>query len=90
MLSNHNALQHSSLLKILVVKQQKYKQIDLEYFQMSYASLPVRKQCPCSGTTSESYKPTFHGGYLSCNMSYGGAATIQVFRPLWWRYSYST
>ena len=33
MLSNHNASQHSSLLKILVVKQQKYKQIDLEYFQ---------------------------------------------------------
>ena len=57
---------------------------------MSYASPPVQKQCSRSGTTSESYKPTFHGGHLSRNMSYGGAATIQVFRPPRRRYSYST
>jgi len=28
--------------------------------------------------------------HLSCNTSYGGAATIQVFRLLWQRYSYLT
>ena len=58
--------------------------------RVSYASSPVWKQCPRSGTTSESYKPTFHGGHLSCNMSYGGAATIRIFRPPQRRYSYST
>ena len=31
--------------------------------------------------TSEPYKPAFHGGHLSRNMSYGGAATLQVFCP---------
>ena len=30
--------------------------------------------------TSEPYKPAFHGDYLSRNTSYGGAATLRVFR----------
>ena len=31
---------------------------------------------PCGDATSELYKPTFYGGHLSRNMSYGGAATL--------------
>ena len=45
---------------------------------------------PCGDATSEPYKPAFHGGHLSCNMSYGDAATLRVFRLLRRRYSYST
>jgi len=35
---------------------------------------------PTVKTTSEPYKPAFHGGHLSRNMSYGSAATLQIFR----------
>jgi len=45
---------------------------------------------PCSDITPKTYKPTFHGSHFSCNMSYGGAATLRVFRLPQWRYSYST
>ena len=38
-----------------------------------------RKLHPCGDATSEPYKPAFHGGHLSHSMSYGGAATLQVF-----------
>ena len=51
---------------------------------------PSRKLHPCGDIISKSYKPTFHGGYLSCNMSYGCAATLWVFCLLQQRYSYST
>ena len=57
---------------------------------LSYASPPVWKQRSRSETTSEPYKPAFHGGHLSRNTSYGSAATIQVFCLPQWRYSYST
>ena len=57
---------------------------------MSYASPPVWKQRPRGETTSEPYKPAFHGGHLSRNTSHGSAATLQIFRLLWRRYSYST
>ena len=43
---------------------------------------------PCGDATSEPYKPAFHGGHLSRNTSYGGAATLQIFRLPWRRYSY--
>jgi len=46
---------------------------------MSYAGPPVQKQHPRSETTSEPYKPAFHGSHLSHNMSHGGAATLWVF-----------
>ena len=55
-----------------------------------YTSPPVQKQCSCGETTSEPYKPTFHGSHLSRNMSYGSAAILRVFCLPWWRYSYST
>jgi len=42
---------------------------------ISYTSSPVQKQHSHGETISEPYKPAFHGGYLSCNMSHGGAAT---------------
>ena len=45
---------------------------------------------PRGDATSEPYKPAFHGSHLSRNTSYGGAATLRVFRLPWWRYSYST
>jgi len=45
---------------------------------------------PRSEVTSKSYKPAFHGSYLSHNTSHGGAATLWIFRLLWRRYSYST
>jgi len=35
---------------------------------------------PHGDVTSKTYKPAFHGGHLSCNTSYGGAATLWVFR----------
>jgi len=57
---------------------------------LSYASLLVQKLHPHSGITSKTYKPTFHSGHLSCNTSYGSAATIQVFHLPWQKYSYST
>ena len=57
---------------------------------MSYTSPPVWKQHPCGETTSEPYKPAFHGGHLSCNMFYDGVATLWIFRLPQWRYSYST
>jgi len=57
---------------------------------VSYTNPPVQKQRPCGETTSEPYKPAFHGGHLSRNMSHGGAATLRIFRLPWQRYSYST
>ena len=39
-----------------------------------------RKLHPRGDATSEPYKPAFHGGHLSRNTSYGGAATFRVFR----------
>ena len=57
---------------------------------VSYTSLSVRKQHPRGETTSEPYKPAFHGSHLSHNMSHGGAATLQIFRLPRRRYSYST
>ena len=45
---------------------------------------------PRGDATSEPYKPAFHGGHLSCNMSHGGAATFRIFHLPWRRYSYST
>jgi len=42
---------------------------------LSYASPLVRKLHPHSEVTSKTYKPAFHGGHLSHNMSYSGAAT---------------
>ena len=45
---------------------------------------------PCGDATSEPYKPTFHGGHLPRNTSYGGAANLRVFRLPRRRYSYST
>ena len=49
-----------------------------------------RKLHPRGDATSEPCKPTFHGGHLSRNTSYGGAATLRVFRLPQRRYSYST
>ena len=57
---------------------------------VSYASPLVQKLHLHSEVTSKSYKPVFHSGYLSCNMSYSSVATIQVFCLPWQRYSYST
>ena len=48
------------------------------------------KLYPCGDATSEPYKPASYGSHLSCNTSYGSAATLQVFRLPWWRYSYLT
>ena len=45
---------------------------------------------PRGDATSEPYKPAFHGGHLSRNTSYGGAATLRIFCLPWRRYSYST
>jgi len=45
---------------------------------------------PHSDATSKPYKPAFHGSHLSHNTSYGGAATLRIFRLPWRRYSYST
>ena len=45
---------------------------------------------PRGDATSEPYKPAFHGGHLTSNTSYGGAATLQIFRLPRRRYSYST
>ena len=55
-------------------EKEKMKERDL-----SYTSPPVQKQHPCGETTPKSYKPASHSGHLSCNMSYGSAATLQVF-----------
>ena len=65
--------------------------VDIALFvQMSYAILPTWKLHFCSDINSELYKPTFHGGHLSCNTFYDGAATLQIFCLPWQRYSYST
>ena len=45
---------------------------------------------PHSEVTSKSYKSAFHSGHLFHNMSYGGAAIIQVFHLPQQRYSYPT
>ena len=49
-----------------------------------------RKLHPHGDATSEPYKPAFHSSHLSRNTSYGGAATLRVFRLPQQRYSYST
>ena len=46
---------------------------------MLYVSLPVWKLYLCGEVISKTYKPAFHGGHLSYNMSYSIAATLQVF-----------
>ena len=57
---------------------------------LSYAHPPVWKLHPHSDIISKLCKPAFHSSYLSHNMFYGGAATIQIFCLPQWRYSYST
>ena len=52
--------------------------LDLELV-VSYASPPIWKLHSCSEIISKLYKPAFHSSHLSCNTSYGGAATLQVF-----------
>ena len=49
------------------------------FVNLSYTSPPVRKQRPCGETTSEPYKPAFHGSHLSRNTSYSGAAILRAF-----------
>ena len=51
---------------------------------------PSGKLHPRGDATSEPYKPVFYSSHLSRNTSYGGAATLWVFRLPRWRYSYST
>jgi len=46
---------------------------------LSYASPPIWKLYLHSDIISKLYKPTFYNSHLSHNMSYGGAATLQVF-----------
>jgi len=58
--------------------------------KMSYAIPPTWKLHSCGDINSKLYKPVFHGGHLSRNTSYGGAATLWVFHLPQWRYSYST
>ena len=43
---------------------------------VSYASPPVQKLHPHGDIISKLYKPAFHGGHLSCNISYSSAAII--------------
>ena len=43
---------------------------------VSYASPPIWKLHPCGDIISKLYKPTFHNGHLSCNMSYSGDTTL--------------
>ena len=50
---------------------------------ISYISPPIWKLHPHGDIISKLYKPTFHSGHLSHNMSYGGAATLQVFHLPW-------
>jgi len=57
---------------------------------MLYASPSVQKLHSCSDIISQLYKPIFHSGHLSCNMSYGSTATIHVFHLPQWKYSYLT
>ena len=57
---------------------------------VSYESPPIQKLHSHGDIISELYKPVFHSSHLSCNMSYGSAATIQVFHLSRQRYSYST
>jgi len=61
-----------------------------EYNWLLYTSPPVWKQYSHGKTTSEPYKPTFHGGHLSRNISHGGVATLWIFHLPWRRYFYST
>ena len=42
----------------------------------SHLITPVRKLHSHGETTSKSYKPIFYSSHLSCNTSYGGAATL--------------
>jgi len=64
----------------------KHRQKDWCYIQVHLSG----KLHPRSDATSKPYKPAFHGSHLSRNTSYGGAATLRVFRLPWRRYSYST
>jgi len=77
----------------IFVNQSEYLNKVLAWFNIAtilYASPPVQKLHLHSDIIFKLYKPIFYGGHLSCNTSYGGTATIQVFRLLQWRYSYST
>ena len=64
---------------------------ELDSLSTCYIQVPLSEKLhPCGDATSKPYKPTFHGGHLSCNTSYGGAATLWIFHLQWQRYSYST
>ena len=65
-----------------------YQHID--FYSMSYASLPIWKLHSYSNIISKLYNPAFHSSHLSCNISYSSVATIWVFHLPWQRYSYLT
>ena len=48
-----------------------------EKLLISYTSLPIQKLHPHSDIIL--YKPAFYGSYLSRNIPYSSATTIQVF-----------
>ena len=79
---------------IILKRETKKWKMDIDISQNSwrvlYASPPVWKLHPQGDIISKSYKPAFHSSHLSHNMSYGSAATLQVFCLLQQRYSYST
>jgi len=51
---------------------------------------PSGNYIPAVKSSPKTYKPAFHSSHLSCNISYGSAATLWVFRLPQWGYSYST
>ena len=57
---------------------------------VSYAIPPTWKLHPHGDISFKLYKPAFHSGYLSRNMSYGDTATLWIFYLPQQRYSYST
>ena len=58
--------------------------------QVDLHMTPIQKLHPCGNIISKLYKLAFHSSHLSCNTSYGSAATIQVFCLPRWRYPYLT
>ena len=50
-----------------------------EKLLISYTSLPIQKLHPHSDIIFQLYKPAFHDSYLSHNIPYSSATTIQVF-----------
>ena len=55
-----------------------------------YASSLIQKLYPCGRVTFKTYKPAFHSGHLSRNMSYNSTANLRVFYLPRRRYSYPT